>query len=122
MTPLAPDAARDVLAAAKADARLVHDGATVALTRRRRLRVLFTPDESYGRYHAPPAGNESLEYTYYVWTLQANADDVIGGHVARDKRGWRCVYAGEPEALALLMGTEAPDALAAGRALAARFA
>ena len=117
----ATDAALAVLDVAKERARLVKGGAEVALSRRRLLRVVFTPDMSYDRYHAPLAGNEAFEYAYSVWSVAQCSEDIRAGHVAPEHRGWRGLHGGEPEALALLTGTEAPDALAEGKALAARF-
>src|SRR3990167_3011949 len=116
----ATDAALAVLDVAKERARLVKSGAEIALPRRRLLRVVFTPDMSYGRYHAPLAGNEAFEYAYSVWSVAQCSEDIRAGHMAPEHRGWRGVHT-EHEALALLTGNEAPDRLAEGKALAERF-
>ena len=121
MTALDQDAALAVLDVAKEHARLLRRGVDVALPKRRRLRVIYTPDMSYGRLNSPHVGNAEFEYAYSVWSPAASREDTFLVYLASEHRGWRGLHGGETEALALLMGQEPDDALNEGKTLAERF-
>lgn len=115
---LARPEAQQLIAVLQEEARFHPPGVTYRLSDGRILDCVWAPNMSYGRYHAPVPECEAFEYHWRVWMREWAHDD-DRGFVKAGAVGWRTVL--EPEALALLTGTEAEDRLAQGRELARRF-